>query len=638
LAREILKTAERLHDLSDPQLTDRSLDIRYEIQSGENTRRVMTRLFPLVIEASRRHLGMCHYQVQVAAGITLTDGTVAEMKTGEGKTLVATLPLVFHAMVGQPTHLATANDYLARRDADWMRPVYESLGLTVGSISAQSSAEDRQTAYGCDITYSTAREFGFDFLRDRIHAANDASNESVFHRTVDQLVAFSVADSQRATGTVRQSGNTATIKSKRVQRLPLGFVLVDEADSILIDEARTPLIISSEIGDQETQEEVIRWCSENVGKFKSDEHIERAAHAGRFEFTQPGYRQLRSISKPSQMNSVSLSEIAEAMLRAVYVEQTLHRDEHYVVVDDEIKIVDEYTGRTAEGRKWRNGIHQAVEVREGVPMTALTIHAAKITLPEFLRQYQLMAGMTGTAASAARELQSVYGTRVVRIPTNKKSRRATWLPQSYRTSDERWDAIVNEVAEQHAKHRPVLIGTRTVHQSEKLSKLLTEKGLEHEVLNALNHEAEAEIVAQAGSSDRITVATNMAGRGTDIKLSTEVSENGGLHVICSELHSSARIDRQLAGRCARQGDPGTVRQFMSLEDEIVREYCGPDDVPRYVARLSNASSAAQLRALRKAQATVERRHEQDRHLLLHHSQTLITQHQQLGQDPWLATS
>jgi preprotein translocase subunit SecA len=638
LANDVVQAAGQLHDVADQELTKRAVDLRYEIQSGQDARPIMGQLFPLVLEASRRHLGMCHYPVQVAAGILLTQGAITEMQTGEGKTLVATLPLTYHAMSGIPTHLATANDYLAKRDAESMRPVYESLGLSVSSIAQPSTPVDRQAAYASDITYSTAREFGFDFLRDRIHATNEVSSQSVFHQTVGQLVAYSGVDSSTRSNILGALNSIDRAQSKQVQRKPFGFILVDEADSILIDEARTPLIISSEIGDQATHEEVIRWCSKQVDKFTMDEHIQRDSTSSQFEFTRTGHRVLRSLAKPALLKSVSLSEIAEAMLRAVYVDQSLHRDEHYVIVEDEVKIVDEYTGRIADGRKWRNGIHQAVEVREGVPMTALTLHAAKITLPEYLRQYQQLSGMTGTATSAANELQGVYGLHVVRIPTNKKSRRASWPAHVSRTSDDRWQAIAEEVDNEHAKHRPVLIGTRTVEQSEKLSALLSEKGLQHEVLNALNHESEAKIVAEAGQVDRITVATNMAGRGTDIKLSPEAEKSGGLHVVCSELHTSARIDRQLAGRCARQGDPGTVRQFMSLEDEVLRESCGPELIDSFVQSIANASNRGKLKAITKAQSRVEKRHEQDRRLLLHHSQMQINQQLQLGQDPWLAQS
>lgn len=636
LAGRIVRLAESLQAATDRELCNRATDVRFEIATGERPRRAVTKLFPLIVEAARRHLGMRHYQVQVAAGFVLCRGAVAEMQTGEGKTLAATLPLTFHAMTGKATHLATANDYLAQRDAEWMRPVYEAVGLSVGSISAQSSFDERRAAYACDITYSTAREFGFDFLRDRINAANETTQQSVFHQTVNELIAYSGRSSQTAVES--PPTQQARLKSKVVQRQPFGFVLVDEADSLLIDEARTPLIISSEIADQATHEVAINWCSTNARQFVPVEHFARDPKAERFEFTRGGYRLLRSIAKPTPLNSVSLSEIADAMLRAIYVEQSLRRDEHYVVVDDEIKIVDEYTGRIADGRKWRNGIHQAVEIREQVPMTPLTIHAAKITLPEYLGYYENMSGMTGTAVSAAAEFRSVYHLPVVKIPTNKKSRRATWPARVFRTSDERWHAVAAEVAEQHAKHRPVLIGTRTVEQSERVSKILREQNLPHEILNALNHATEAEIVSRAGHADRTTVATNMAGRGTDIKLAIDVERIGGLHVICSEPHSSARIDRQLAGRCARQGDLGSVRQFMSLEDEVLREACGPDEIAEQVRRLSSASPNHQMRAIVKAQAKVERRHAQERRLLLHYSQMQIAQHEQLGEDPWLAIS
>ncbi len=623
LAGRIDQMAKRLESQSDAELRNLAAATQFRVRAGEPLEVVLPDAFALVVESARRHIGLRHYRVQILGGIALHSGGVAEMQTGEGKTLVATLPLFLNALRGQPVHLATANDYLAQRDANLMRPVFESLGLTVGAVTGDMSPAERRTAYDCDITYGTAREFGFDFLRDRLTLKSRGLGDS-------SLFAESLGV-RSLTGSDHGPRERMT-----VQRHPLHFVLVDEADSLLIDEARTPLIISSEQGDRLTQEALFRWCAGAVGQFALDEHLEAEADTGRLELTRPGFRLIRSLPKPPQLDELPMSDIIDALLQAAYAATNLRRDEQYVVRDGKVQIVDEFTGRVAEGRKWRNGIHQAVEVREGVAVSPVTTHCARITVQELFGLYDRISGMTGTATSAACELLSVYRLPVYCIPTHRKVRREERPPVVLESSDARWQAVADEVREVTTSGRPVLIGTRTIAQSEQLSSLLAEAGLEHEVLNARNHALEAKIVADAGHPGRITVATNMAGRGTDIVLHGHSEELGGLHVICSEPHAAARIDGQLAGRCSRQGDLGSFRRFMSLEDAVLREGLSETEMASMWQSVSTRSNAPLLAArFRRAQKRVERQHEQERQMLLAQARMRANQLVQLGQDPWL---
>jgi preprotein translocase subunit SecA len=632
-AVEIDRAARELETVSAEELLSQATALRYRSRSGESLDDLLVSAFSLVVEAARRTIGLRHYQVQIVCGIALHHGCIAEMQTGEGKTLVATLPLFLNALPGQPVHLATANDYLAQRDADTLRPVYAALGLTVGAVTGELSPAERRHAYDCDITYGTAREFGFDFLRDRLTLAGAGQSEMpLFARTLSGrtgAVFPESVDDQRTARYERHIDSRPT-----VQRLPYAFALIDEADSLLIDEARTPLIVSGPDDDPAGHEALFHWAATAAGKLHHGEHLEHEFETGRVDLTPSGYRLVRALQKPAVLAETPISEIIEAVVRAAYVEKSLQRDRHYVVRDGEVQIVDEYTGRIADGRRWRNGVHQAVEAREGVSISPSTQHCARITVQELFGLYERCSGMTGTAASASREFAAVYCLPVVAIPPRRPNRRETWSARVFLTSQERWDAIVREVAEIHTQGRPVLIGTRTIEQSDLLSERLSLAGLAHEVLNARNHEREAEIVAQAGQAGRITVATNMAGRGTDIELDEVAERAGGLHVICSELHASARIDRQLIGRCARQGDPGSYRQFLSLEDEILRQGLG-DEAVRRLQQVSVHNQPAVIREALRAQKLLERRHEEDRRLLLLHSRERTLQLIQLGQDPYL---
>ncbi len=610
---------ESLSLLSDRDLRKRSLALRYRVKSGESLDRLVHEAYALVREAARRTIKMRHFDVQILGGICLFNGTIAEMETGEGKTLTATLPLYIHALLGKGAHLATVNDYLAGRDAEWMRPVYEMLGLTVGVIQTPDTPDQRREAYACDITYGTAKEFGFDFLRDRLLLRR------LGFRAEDFL------------GSV--SGHRFDSGGDRPVQRAAHFALVDEADSILIDEARTPLIIGS-LGDK-AREQVVstyQWAAEVAGQFVEHEHYDVDDDTKKVELTLEGRQLVRALRKPDILGSVGLIDLYQYVERAAKCNRDFHLDQQYVVRDGEIVIVDEFTGRLAEGRKWRDGIHQALEAKEQIEVTVPTGQAARITVQDLFLRYRFLAGMTGTARTSAREFYKIYKTRVLPIPTNRPVQRKRLPVRVFHDSDEKLAAIVEEVRELHSSQRPVLIGTRSIDKSELLSKLLTEAGLDHQVLNANEIAKEAEIVARAGEPGKITVATNMAGRGTDIKLAEGVADLGGLAVICTEYHDAARIDRQLAGRCGRQGDPGTVRQYLALDDDIIRTGMGPEKAEKIAEYGQPGTNLDQHRGLiRKAQRKVERRHFRDRMVLLHHEKERKKIQREMGQDPYLDT-
>ncbi len=608
-----------LKALGDHDLRKKSLALRYRARSGEPLVRLLPEAYALVREAGRRTMNMRHFDVQLVGGIAMFHRSIVEMQTGEGKTLTATLPMYLRALAGRGAQLATVNDYLAKRDADWMTPIYRALGLSVGVIQTQMSQADRRKAYACDVTYGTAKEFGFDFLRDRLLLRRIREGQT------DLLG-----------GMLGQQGAS---DEKPVQGDPY-FALVDEADSILIDEARTPLIIAALPTDEEKLAvECYKWASSVASEFEEDEDYEYDHEKKKVELTREGRQKVRQLAKPAALDTIGMFNIYQYIERAVKVEREFIRDRQYVVRDGEIVIVDEFTGRLSEGRKWREGIHQAVEAKEDVEVTVDTGQAARVTVQDFFLRYEQLAGMTGTALASARELRKIYRCHVVQVPTNRPSIRQRLPDLVFGTSDAKWAAIVEEVCRLHAQGRPVLIGTRSIDKSEHLSKLLAERGVEHQVLNAHHIEAEAEIVADAGLHGRVTVSTNMAGRGTDIRLGDGVMELGGLHVVCTEMHDSARIDRQLSGRCGRQGDPGTFRQFLSLDDELLSTGLGPKKSDKYKAYGETVQSALSGYAgiFRKAQKKVERRHFRDRKALMYFEKHRKKMQRQMGQDPYLDT-
>lgn len=609
-----------LQGLSEYEVRKESLSLRYRARSGESLDRLLVEAFALVREAGRRKLGMRHFDVQLLGGAAVHHRSIAEMQTGEGKTLTATLPMYLAALEGKGAHLATVNDYLAKRDADWMQPLYEALGMTVGVIQSQQPQVERRKAYACDVTYGTANEMGFDFLRDRLLKRRiDEGHRDLFGEML---------------------GGEAIAQEKPVQR-ELHFMLVDEADSILIDEARTPLIISALPGeDEKIAAEAYSWAAEVAPRFEEDDHYEYDHKEKRVDLTLDGRRLVRELPKPPATDKLPLSTIYEYVERAVKVGREMILDRHYVVRDGEIVIVDEFTGRLAEGRKWRAGIHQAVEAKENVEVTFETNQAARITIQDLFLRYARLTGMTGTARSSARELRKIYKTHVLPIPTNRPPIRKQLPTEVYGTSDAKWRAIVEDVLVEHEKGRPVLVGTRSIDKSEIVSRLLGERGLEHTVLNARHIAKEAEIVAAAGQQRKITVATNMAGRGTDIKLGEGVEELGGLHVVCTELHESQRIDRQLIGRCGRQGDPGTYRQFLALDDEILLLGLGPKKYKALQAageRWDGALTGYES-LFRRAQQKVERKHFHDRKVMLYFEKERQKMQRQMSQDPYLDTA
>jgi preprotein translocase subunit SecA len=618
---ELEPTLQREDDAS---LRKRSLALRYRAMAGEKLSSLLPEAYALVREAGWRSLSMRHYDVQIIGGISLFEGCVAEMQTGEGKTLTATLPLYLHSMVGKGAHLATVNDYLAKRDAEWMRPLYELLGLDVGIIQTPDDQGSRRTAYSAAVTYGTAKEFGFDFLRDRLllRAQNRLQTEML----------------GAGGGGFSGSGDQPVMRG-------MHFCLVDEADSILIDEARTPLIIGS-IEDTVRDQIVAtyRWASEHADSYELDDHFTIDPDTKQYELTARGRQRVRALPKPDLVRTMGLVDLYEYTERAVKVYREFLLDRQYVVRPgdkgiDEIVIVDEFTGRLAEGRKWRDGIHQAIEAKEDIEISVPTGQAARITVQDLFLRYPHLAGMTGTAATSARELRRIYRTPVIRVPTNRPPQRERLPDRVFGSMLAKFEAIVSEVQEVHAQGRPLLIGTRSIDKSEILSRLLTELDIEHQVLNANNVEKEAEIVAAAGGHGKVTVATNMAGRGTDIKLDDDVENIGGMHVICTEFHDAARIDRQLIGRCGRQGDQGSYRQFLSLDDDILKTGLGvkkSDRLKEHGETLSQSvDSYAKL--FRRAQRKVERKHFRDRMVLMHHEKERKKMQREIGQDPYLDT-
>ena len=621
LCADVAELEAQFVELSDAELRKQSLGLRYRAKSGEKLATLVPQGFALVREAARRTIGLRHFDVQLIGGAALFDGAIAEMDTGEGKTLTATLPLYMYALTGKGSHLATVNDYLAERDCHEMSPIYRALGLTVGVVLTDDVPDQRRAAYACDITYGTAKEFGFDFLRDRLLLRRMGRNMDDF---------LGGGSSHRWDDSGEQP----------VQRPP-HYVVVDEADSILIDEARTPLIISA-LGDR-IQEEVAAaysWAAEQVPQFEEDEHYESDQETNRITLTAPGRQLVRDLPHPELLRSVGLIDLYEYMERAIKVSRDFLLERQYVVRDGEIVIVDEYTGRLAEGRKWRDGIHQAIEAKEGVEVTVPTGQAARITVQDLFLRYRKLSGMTGTALSAAREFRKIYKCRVMRVPTNRPVQRCPMEVRVFGNSGAKWQAIVEEVEAMRDAGRPVLIGTRSIAKSEALSNLLDEAGIEHQVLNAKEIAQEAEIVALAGQPGRVTVATNMAGRGTDIKLADGVAAAGGLHVICTEMHDAGRIDRQLIGRCGRQGDPGTHRQYLALNDDILKSGYDAQKASRWEERGRTASGPLSnlVGRFRRAQRRVERRHLRDRSLLLHHEQERKKVQREMGQDPYLDTA
>lgn len=542
--------------------------------------------FALIREQAGRRLGQRHYDVQLLGGWILLNGLVAEMETGEGKTLTATLPACIMALAGVPVHVVTVNDYLARRDADWMLPLYQAFGLSVGVIVHGMNLLERQQAYACDVTYCTNKELVFDYLKDRLASGDKPGNIQAHIRQLGR----SRHDGQLLRG--------------------LRFAIVDEADSVLIDEARTPLVISGQ-GDSAYEGQVYCQAVELAGQLREGGDFSLGGASQPVVLTPAGQLRLAQLVDGLDAIWTGRRRREELVVQALTALHLFRRDRDYLINNGRVQIVDEFTGRILSDRSWERGLHQMVEAKEGCRLTAQKDTLARISYQRFFRRYHLLAGMTGTAGEVAGELWTVYGLRVIRVPTNRPARRQLLPCRLSRRRDEKWQAVVARIAEVHATGRPILVGTRSVEASEYLSGMLTAQGLAHQVLNARQDQDEAEIVSQAGALGRITVATNMAGRGTDIRLGAGVAELGGVHVMATEPHAARRIDRQLFGRCGRQGDPGSCELFASFEDEIVLSLCG-DGRPLAALAPSLAHDGGAGRygrlLLQLAQRRIERRH------------------------------
>jgi preprotein translocase subunit SecA len=505
--------------------------------------------FALVGEAAFRTIGQRHYDSQLMAGWSLLQGKLAEMETGEGKTFAATLPACTVALAGYPVHVITVNDYLAKRDAEEMKPLYQFLGLSVGAVTQGMSREDRRKAYAESITYCTNKELAFDYLRDRVALDRRSSR---LHLSLEKLR----GDAAREDNLVLRG---------------LYFGIIDEADSVFIDEARTPLILSSTTrpsGEKEVSHQALEFARRLAGEHYTMDLAERGV-----TLTEAGKARLHAMATHLDGAWTSGRAREELVTQALSALQLFQRDQHYVVADGKVQIVDESTGRVMPDRSWERGLHQMIEAKEGCELTDRRETLARMTYQRLFRRYLRLAGMTGTAKEVAREIKLVYRLDVVRIPLHKPSRRVHAPARVFRTAAEKWRAVADTVERLVVSdRRPVLIGTRSVKASEEISAVLAARGIEHALLNAKQDNVEAEVIAAAGQPGRVTVATNMAGRGTDIRLGEGVAESGGLHVILTEYHESRRIDRQLFGRCARQGDPGSCEAVVSLEDEIFTVY------------------------------------------------------------------
>ena len=548
----------RTHELSgalsgssDAALREEAETLRRTLRSDGLRTDTAARAFALVREVAGRKLGMRHFDVQLIGGYVLLNGLIAEMETGEGKTLTATLPACTAALAGIPVHIITVNDYLARRDGEWMRPVYEALGLSVGIVTHDLGPEERRAAYRSDVTYCTNKDVVFDYLKDRIVMRQRPGH---IQMRLERLY------------------RTATRQEQLLLR-GLPFAIVDEADSVLIDEARTPLIISGPASNS-CEQEGYRQALAAAGQLRPGEHYVVDTAKRTIELTDGGKEQVRELMLPLGGIWVGKYRREDMVRQALMAQHLFVKDQHYIVRDDKVQIVDEYTGRVMADRSWEQGLHQMIECKEGCEITNQNETLARISYQRFFRRYQRLAGMTGTAREVAGELWSVYRLRVVPIPTNKPSARRQEPFRLYRSAQEKWQAIEERITTLHRQGRPVLVGTRSVAASEHLSALLTGASLPHRVLNARQDKEEADIIAQAGQKGQITVATNMAGRGTDITLGQGVRELGGLYVLATEFHDAGRIDRQLFGRCGRQGDPGSYEAIASLEDGLFASHAG----------------------------------------------------------------
>ncbi|MFO7152094.1 MAG: preprotein translocase subunit SecA [Bacillota bacterium] len=575
----------RMKVLSDSQLREKTNEFKNRLRAGETLDDLLPEAYAVVREAARRTLGMRPFDVQVMGAIVLHQGRIAEMKTGEGKTLVATMPAYLNALTGKGVHVVTVNDYLARRDSEWMGEIYKFLGLEVGLIVHGLDFQERKKAYSADITYGTNNEFGFDYLRD----------------------------------------NMVIYKEHIVQR-ELNYAIIDEVDSILIDEARTPLIIS---GQAEESTDIYYRFARFVPRLKAGEDyiVDEKAHS--VIPTEKGIKKAEDFLGVDNLYDEENMELLHHFHQALKAHALMKRDRDYVVKDGQVIIVDEFTGRLMYGRRYSEGLHQAIEAKEGVKVERESKTLATITFQNYFRMYKKLAGMTGTAATEEEEFRKIYGMDVVVIPTNKPMIRVDYPDVVYKTEKAKFEAVVREIEDCYRRGQPVLVGTISIEKSEMLSEMLKRRGIPHQVLNAKYHEKEAEIIAKAGQKGAVTIATNMAGRGTDIVLGEGVAELGGLHVIGTERHEARRIDNQLRGRSGRQGDPGSSRFYVSLEDDLMRLF-GSDSIRGIMDRLGVKDDEPiehplVTKAIENAQKKVEARNFEIRKHVLEFDDVMNTQ-------------
>jgi preprotein translocase subunit SecA len=650
--------------LSDADVKLRGLQLRGRARGGESLNKLLPEVFGLACVACKRFVGLRPFDVQIAAGIVLHQCAFAEVATGEGKTLIAILPVTLHALLGKGAHVTTVNDYLARRDGEWTSPVYNALGLTVGILQGEMSDEDRYKAYRCEITYGTAAEFGFDFIRDRLKVAGSGNQAMPFWQPWTM------------------NGKFNRPLDPKVQRKHY-FALVDEADNIFIDEAKTPLIIAAPTRFATENETIVyRWANTLAPNMRLDEEFTYDIKKQKLELTEVGKKIVRWSNPPTGPHSHAMDKLYEHVERAVTAHYRFKRDQHYLVQDDEVILIDEGTGRLMPDRHLREGLHQAIEAKEGVPMTFASDHAAQITFQRYFRLYDQLCGMSGTAIDNFWEIRRVYKLWVVQVPRHRPCIRDDMPDRVFPTEDAKFDAVAEEIRELNAKGRPVLVGTRTVEASEGLSARLTKFGIPHTILNAKpeNADREADIVAQAGRHGTVTISTNMAGRGTDIILGGNVEtlawnrlkdqfamrhnvprdqwhqlieqikaeENmdedrrkvmnaGGLHVLGTERHDARRVDRQLAGRSGRQGDPGSSQFFLALDDDLLEGLGAKkqDSLEATGKRGGNRDWNGFLPLFEKAQGRVQRRHKRQRVDLMLYEKNRLEILEDIGADPYV---
>ncbi|MEC2055503.1 preprotein translocase subunit SecA [Peribacillus psychrosaccharolyticus] len=562
-ADQIEALADQTAALSDEQLRARTEEFKERYQKGESVDDLLVEAFAVVREGAKRALGMFPFRVQLMGGIALHEGNIAEMKTGEGKTLTSTMPVYLNALTGKGVHVVTVNEYLASRDAEEMGELFEFLGLTVGLNTNGLSKEEKQEAYQADITYSTNNELGFDYLRD----------------------------------------NMVLYKEQMTQR-PLHYAVIDEVDSILIDEARTPLIIS---GSAQKSAQLYIQANAFVRTLTKETHYTYDEKTKGVQLTEEGMNRAESAFNIDNLFEITNVVLNHHINQALKAHATMHLDVDYVVQEGEIIIVDQFTGRLMKGRRYSDGLHQAIEAKEGLEIQNESMTLATITFQNYFRMYDKLSGMTGTAKTEEEEFRNIYNMNVISIPTNQEIIRDDRADLIYASMDGKFRAVVEEIAERHAKGQPMLVGTVAIETSEIISNYLTKKGIMHNVLNAKNHEREAEIIANAGQLGAVTIATNMAGRGTDIKLGDGVIDAGGLAVIGTERHESRRIDNQLRGRAGRQGDPGMTQFYLSMEDELMRRF-GSDNMKAMMTRLGmDDNEPIQSRMVSKAVESAQKR-------------------------------